>query len=173
MGKVVRKSNILPMLFEFDGTHDKQRFSLKEFRQQIHCCEVNAKAERFLCDEKAESYYLWIKDELETAYQELRKLSKPNKPQGRIDSFDIKARTDITELISTYVALKKSGRTFTGLCPFHAEKSPSFTVYPETQSWYCFSCNRGGDVIDFIMLADGTDFKGALTSIGRGMEWGD
>ena len=62
---------------------------------------------------------------------------------------ELTRRTDITELIGSYVQLKRKGRLYGGLCPFHSEKSPSFYVYPDTQSFYCFGCGAGGDVLTF------------------------
>ena len=78
---------------------------------------------------------------------------------------DIKSRLDLVELISETVKLRKSGRTFTGLCPFHAHKNntPSFAVWPESGNWRCFGqCNEGGDAFKFIMKRDGLDFAEAL-----------
>lgn len=63
---------------------------------------------------------------------------------------ELKSATDIVQIVSAYVHLKRSARIYTGLCPFHSEKSPSFTVYPDSQSFYCFGCGTGGDVISFI-----------------------
>lgn len=63
---------------------------------------------------------------------------------------DLRRRADIESTVSSYVSLKRKGKILTGLCPFHNEKTPSFTVYPETQSYYCFGCGNGGDVITFI-----------------------
>ena len=75
---------------------------------------------------------------------------------------DIVARSDIEGVISSYVSLKRAGSNMNGLCPFHSEKSPSFTVFPNTQSFYCFGCSAGGDVITFIMRAEHLDYIGAV-----------
>ena len=63
---------------------------------------------------------------------------------------ELTRRTDIVELVGGYVQLKRKGRLYGGLCPFHSEKTPSFYVYPDTQSFYCFGCGATGDVIDFV-----------------------
>ena len=63
---------------------------------------------------------------------------------------EVVRRNDIEEVIGQYVQLRRRGRTATGLCPFHNEKTPSFVVYPDTQSFYCFGCGAAGDVINFV-----------------------
>ncbi len=75
---------------------------------------------------------------------------------------DIVARSDVESVISSYVTLKRAGSNLQGLCPFHSEKSPSFTVFPNTQSFYCFGCNAGGSVITFIQKAENLDYVGAV-----------
>lgn len=77
---------------------------------------------------------------------------------------DLKARTDIMDLISSYVSLdsRRQGRTHKGLCPFHNEKTPSFMVYEDTQSFYCFGCGAGGDAITFTMKIENLDYIEAV-----------
>ena len=76
---------------------------------------------------------------------------------------DIKARLDIVEVVSSYATLQKSGRGFKAVCPFHTEKTPSFVVTPERQSWRCFgACATGGDAFSFIMQAEKLEFRDAL-----------
>lgn len=75
---------------------------------------------------------------------------------------EIKSRISIEELVSQYVPLKKSGRNFKALCPFHQERTPSFHVSAERQLAYCFGCHKGGDHFKFIEEIEGLDFRGAL-----------
>ncbi len=77
----------------------------------------------------------------------------------------IKEKLDIVEFIGETVQLKKAGTTFKGLCPFHGEKTPSFTVTPTRETWKCFGCGRGGDIFNFVMERDGVDFPTALRSL--------
>lgn len=75
---------------------------------------------------------------------------------------ELKYRSDIEQIIGSYVNLRRRGRTLSGLCPFHSEKSPSFTVYPENQSFYCFGCGAGGDVISFIRRIENLDYMESI-----------
>ena len=71
-------------------------------------------------------------------------------------------RSDIVEVVGSYVQLKRKGRLYSGLCPFHNEKTPSFYVYPETQSFYCFGCGAGGDVITFVKKINALSYPEAV-----------
>ena len=75
---------------------------------------------------------------------------------------ELRSKNEISEVIGTYVNLKRAGRLYKGLCPFHGEKTPSFTVYPDTQSFYCFGCGVGGDVVSFIRKAENLDYTEAV-----------
>lgn len=75
---------------------------------------------------------------------------------------ELKYRNDIESVISSYVQLKRRGSNLVGLCPFHNEKTASFTVYPENGSYYCFGCSAGGDVVTFIRQAENLDYMEAV-----------
>ncbi len=85
------------------------------------------------------------------------------------DSFlqELKEKNDIESVVSSYVNLKRRGRNLVGLCPFHNEKTPSFTLYPENGSFYCFGCGTGGDVIRFVMLAENLDYMEAVRHLAQ------
>ena len=81
-------------------------------------------------------------------------------PQTFID--DLRLQANIVQVVQEYVPLKKAGRTYKGLCPFHGEKTPSFTVDPDKGFFHCFGCNRGGDVFKFIELQESLSFPEAV-----------
>lgn len=78
---------------------------------------------------------------------------------------EIKEKSDIISVVSDYVSLKKSGRYYMGNCPFHSEKTPSFFLYPETNTFHCFGCGKHGDSISFIMEIDSLDYVSTLKKL--------
>ena len=86
-------------------------------------------------------------------------------PREIID--EIIHRNDIEQVIGSYVTLKRAGSNLNGLCPFHNEKTPSFTVFPGTKSFYCFGCGAGGDVISFVMRTENLDYRSALETLAQ------
>lgn len=86
-------------------------------------------------------------------------------PQKIIE--EIKFRNTIEDVISSYVTLTRAGSRFKGLCPFHSEKTPSFTVNPDDGYFYCFGCGVGGDVITFVMKAENLDYPSALEFLAK------
>ena len=84
-------------------------------------------------------------------------------PEHKID--EIRNTVNIVEVVSSYVNLMKAGNVFRGLCPFHAEKTPSFTVNPERRIFHCFGCGVGGNVFRFLMLQKGVSFPEAVSEL--------
>jgi len=78
---------------------------------------------------------------------------------------EVRSRTDIVEIISEYVSLQRKGKNYLGLCPFHAEKTPSFTVTPEKQMFYCFGCNVGGNAFSFLMKKESWSFVESIQNL--------
>src|SRR6201988_1286145 len=74
----------------------------------------------------------------------------------------VKQQADIVRVVGEYVRLKKTGKDFSGLCPFHQEKTPSFTVSPIKQIFYCFGCGKGGDIFNFVMDIEKCEFPEAV-----------
>ena len=85
--------------------------------------------------------------------------------QGFVE--ELKYRNRIDDVISSYVNLKRAGSNKVGLCPFHSEKTPSFTVFSNTETFKCFGCGAGGDVITFIMRAENLDYMSALEFLAK------
>jgi DNA primase len=81
-------------------------------------------------------------------------------PEDKIE--EVRRRSDIVSLVGEYVTLKKAGRNFLGLCPFHREKTPSFTVSPDKQMFYCFGCSEGGNAVSFLMKLNHLTFPEAI-----------
>ena len=80
---------------------------------------------------------------------------------------EIKSRNDIVDVISSYTALKRAGSNMQGLCPFHSEKTPSFTVFTANQNYYCFGCGAGGDVITFVRQIENLEYVPALEFLAK------
>jgi DNA primase len=80
---------------------------------------------------------------------------------------NIRDRTSILEVISKYVNLKKNGKNYKGVCPFHSEKNPSFMVNEEKQIYHCFGCGQGGDVFTFLMKVGNLSFPQAAEELSK------
>ena len=80
---------------------------------------------------------------------------------------ELRSRADIEQIISPYVTLRRAGRLLMGLCPFHNEKTPSFAVYPDSSSFYCFGCGAGGDAVSFLMRMERLDYVEAVKALSQ------
>src|SRR5215475_8456566 len=80
---------------------------------------------------------------------------------------EIRARLDIVELVGQFVSLKRAGENWKGLCPFHQEKTPSFTVHPKKGIFHCFGCGVGGDAFGFLMRQDRLTFPEAVRALAK------
>ena len=94
-------------------------------------------------------YCLWAYLSADSRTGEGRESALPFYSEDIIE--EVRSRNNIVDVISGYVRLKKSGSTYFGLCPFHNEKTPSFSVTPSKQMYYCFGCGAGGNVFTFLM----------------------
>lgn len=147
-------------------------YTIKRLRSELLICEMNL---RNADDSAIGTFYADYKLALELAIEvrrfidaPLRRKQDPNSPVPIIDLPTIKANSDIFAVAERYTTLRKAGKYFTGLCPFHSEKHGSFFVYPEQQTWHCFgACNTGGDVISLVMKAEHIDFKAACYELQR------
>ncbi len=144
-------------------------FDLAQLKCELHHADIEASVSAYFEDEW-QFYWRDYSEAVKMAIDILRANQPVAKPiKSHIDTEAIKSRHGIVAVIEGYMPLRKSGNRFSGVCPFHTHKNPknpSLTVYPDNQSWYCFGCNKGGDVIDFVQLAENTDFKGAATVLG-------
>ena len=78
---------------------------------------------------------------------------------------EIKSKLPVADVVGETVSLKRAGTVSKGLCPFHAEKTPSFIVSPDRETWHCFGCGEHGDIFTFLMRRDGLDFREALSRL--------
>jgi len=131
------------------------RFTLPQLRQELRHAETEAS----VCHQFDDSDGYYWQDyaaAVRLAIDIKRWLLAPSKTQGKHaypnhpQAEDVKSRNDIVQVVSRYVQLKRCGHNFIGLCPFHNDRRPSFTVYPKEQKWWCYGCSRGGDVISFV-----------------------
>ena len=149
-----------------------QRFTLSELRRMLDKTEADSHADAFFqgtpyADAKpfpnadfAESVRLAI---------DAKRAATPTPTyhgNGKRLDIDRARSTDIVTVAGRYIVLRKSGTRFMGLCPLHNDSNPSFVVFTKNNSWHCFGCNRGGDTIGLVMLAENCDFRTAVERLG-------
>jgi hypothetical protein len=162
------KDDISALLTMSDLDKTVLRFTPAEMRRQIHAAEVNESVCRTFGEDAWAFVYEDLGKAMALALDVLRSQQpKPKSMPGRarVDVAALKERSDIVEVAGRYTTLRKAGARFVGACPLHEDRTPSFTVYPNNGSWYCFSCNRGGDIVDLVKLAEHVDFKEAVVML--------
>lgn len=140
-------------------------FDIRELRRMITISRQKEGVYRSDHD----TYNEYLERELQTLYQKTLDFLVNFQPKhtevktGYVDIDNLKIKADIVNIAERYTHLRKSGKNFIGKCPLHVEKSASFYIYPEQQSWHCYgACSTGGDVISLVMKVEHVDFKGAI-----------
>ena len=150
------------MFEEEDIIHLAGRLSREELLQEIRHAEV----QQGVCRQWAEDYDSFYWREFGNACRAAIRIQEAREPKigarpGKVSIAATKQANDIADVVSRYTDLRNAGKELTGCCPFHDDKNPSLRVSQEKQVFYCFSCGRKGDVIDFVSEMEGLDVKGA------------
>lgn len=150
------------------------RGGLEWLRSEDHAAELHLMTARLDNDLATVAYYTDYRRALDLVADILKWIFYSSAPAPKPGAYqpvnveEVKTRADIVAVAERYTKLKKSGKLYTGLCPFHSEKHPSFVVYPDQGTWYCFgACGEGGDIISLVMKAEHCDFKTAVSILGR------
>lgn len=139
-----------------------------ELREELHHAEIEVGVARGAGEDDDLAYWQWYSGLCREALNTLRSnRPKPVMGNGGISVKAVKGIHDVVDVIGRYVQLRKVGRDqYSGLCPFHKEKHPSFGVNTELQRWHCFGCDRSGDVIDFVAQIEGISIKETCLKLG-------
>jgi hypothetical protein len=134
-------------------------FDAKQLRNELKTAEIQAAVARAFAEDADVTFWTEYQKLCQQALETQRaKQPKPGKSSARA----IREANDIVEIVSRYIELHKSGKEYVGRCPFHDDRHPSLAVNEEKQKFHCFSCDKGGDVIDFVREMENTDTKGAM-----------
>jgi len=145
-------------------------FTSQGLRRELVAAQMQASVAAALGEDFPAAFWNEMARAFQNAYDVrvwLETATRPKTHLGRrVDPQVIKEKVDIVSLVERYTTLRKAGKNFIGCCPLHNDTHPSFTVYPEQQSWHCFGCGRGGDVFSLIMEIEHVDFLGAVAILG-------
>lgn len=148
------------MFDEEDRDYLARHLSREQLLREIHAAEVWEGVARMWAEDAGVIYWREFGSICQRALQEHKK-SQPKPAKGKSSVKAMKEAHNIIDVISRYSGLRKTGKGYTGSCPFHEDRQPSLRVSQEKQVFYCFSCGRKGDVIDFLGEIEGLDVKGA------------
>lgn len=154
------------MLFnDTDVAFIVERFGLEGLREERRKAESQLHIALYMDDDTGIAFYEQYLEIINTGIKLIQfRTPKQKLISGQISIQQIKGEVDIVSIIEKYLQLRKTSSRFSAICPFHQHKDPnnhSLMIYPESQSWYCFGCLKGGDVIDFIQNAEHCDIKQA------------
>lgn len=159
-----------PLFDASDIDYLVSHLTLPQLRTEIHSADIKF-AVSAVMDESPNYYWQDLLQACRMAATIKRSLIAATTPRaGNLlpDIAQVKAQTDMVNVIGRFTELRKSGERYLGRCPLHDDKNPSLTVYPEDGRWWCFGCNLGGDVIDFIEQTMGLDTREAINYLGGG-----
>lgn len=156
-----------------DAEYLADNFSIAYLKEQAELAEICRDYLYDRCFDRATLRKMIFNREYGNICREAILLARARQPKPTvsnhkfIDVEALKAKLDIVTVAERYTQLRKAGAHFVGLCPIHSEKTGSFFVYPQKQSWHCFgACSTGGDAISLVMKAEHLDFKGAIAILG-------
>lgn len=168
----IEARKVVPAFDDLDLFYLANVLTPQQLRREIRHADVMAKVDEFYRGTLYAEATLFFWADYAAACREALACQKPTPlpaaKQGKhIDIQALKSHLDIVEVIEQYTQLRKCGHNrFSGRCPLHEDKHPSLTVYADQQSWHCFQCGMGGDVISFVMAANTCDFKQATAILG-------
>jgi len=154
---------IEPVTCSFDGpdvAYLSANFDTQQLRNELKRAQIEQGVARCWAEDDALTYWTEYADLCRKAL-EAHRAAQPKPPMGRFSVKAVKEGSDIVDVIGRYTPLRKSGKEYMGKCPFHDDRQPSLSVNEEKQLWYCFSCGRKGDVVNFVMQIENADTKGA------------
>jgi len=150
---------------DIDVDFVSKRFDIPQLRRELDIAKSRLAVAICLDEDEEAAFYEGYLEVVQVALK-TKQGPAPKLLPGMVNAETIKKSTDIVDVAERYTTLKKNGSRFKGSCPLHSDNSPSFVVYPDQQSWWCYQCNQGGDVFLLVQMVEKTDFKGALAILG-------
>ncbi len=142
----------------------KLKKMIKEAEGKITQIEKEWRIVEHLRKQEPLKAFLWLDIGEQLDQMEIQPFSAT---KGRLDAKEILNKVDIVEVLGSYLPLKRRGRLYVALCPFHEERHPSFTIFPQTQTFHCFGCQKGRNAIDFLMEYKHCSFREALQEVAQ------
>jgi len=162
------KGRSMDFLFDMIDVAYLERCTMEGLKRTKHHAELELHSAEFWNNDADFVFFTEYLEAVNCAISRKRYDERKTRPiinSSRIPAADVKERLDIVAVIGEYTDLRKTGNRFTGSCPLHPDLNPSLIVYPDQQSWWCYSCNKGGDIFDFIQEYDKITFPEAVSKL--------